>query len=75
MKVRLEVTGAYVDGHGPGSIVSVDEKSAKQLESIGYGKILKDVEEPKKADDSKTSEKSESKPKSKPKGKRKNKED
>ncbi len=43
-KVKVEVTGAYVDGQGPGSIVTVDEKVAEHLERNGYGKK---VEEPK----------------------------
>lgn len=44
--VNVKVIGAYVNGQGPGSIVSVDEKSAKYLERIGYGEIV-EVEEPK----------------------------
>jgi hypothetical protein len=71
-KIKVEVLGAYVDGQGPGSIVSVDEKSAMQLKSIGYVKI---VEEPKKAEDSTESKaKAEDSPKKKS-SKRKNKED
>lgn len=57
----VKVIGAYVDGHGPGSIVSVDEKTANYLERIGYGEIV-EVEEPKV-------EKAEAKPKRKPKKK------
>lgn len=67
-KFKVEVVGAYVDGHGPGSIVSVDEKSAKYLESIGYGKIIEDVEKPKEAQAEPKAE-----TKAKPKGKGKDK--
>lgn len=63
--VKVKVIGAYVDGHGPGSLIEVDEKSAKYLERVGYGEIKK--EEP-KADEKKTTK---SKPKSKAKSKSK----
>ena len=65
---KVKVTGAYVDGKGPGSTLSVDDKMADYLERLGYAKII-EVEEkktPKKSDSAK-----ESKPKSKPKGKEK----
>lgn len=58
MKVR--VTGAYVDGHGPGSTLSVNEKTADYLVKNGYGEI---VEEPKV-------EKAKEEPKDEPKSKR-----
>jgi hypothetical protein len=72
-KVKVKVVGAYVDGRGPGSIISVDEKSARYLESIGYGEIQKDVEKPKekKAEAPKAETKSTSKPKGKGKSKKK----
>lgn len=41
-KVKIKVTGAYVDGHAPGSEISVEEKSAKYLESVGYAEIVKE---------------------------------
>lgn len=44
---KVKVTGAYVNGHGPGSTIEVDDKSAKYLERIGYGEIQKTKEEPK----------------------------
>lgn len=44
---KVKVTGAYVNGHGPGTTIEVDEKSAKYLERVGYGEILKSTEEPK----------------------------
>ena len=37
-KPKIEVVGAYVDGHGPGSIIEVEENSAKYLVEIGYAK-------------------------------------
>lgn len=50
-KVKVEVIGAYVDEHGPGSIVSVDEKMADYLERIGYGKKIEvEVEKSPKAE-------------------------
>lgn len=44
-KVKVEVTGAVVDGNPSGSIIEVDEKSADKLENIGY--VRKVVEESK----------------------------
>lgn len=35
-KVKVKVAGAYVDGNAPGSVISIEEKSAAHLESIGY---------------------------------------
>lgn len=71
-KVKVKVVGAYVDGHGPGSILSVDGETANYLERIGYGEIQKAedrVEKPKeeKADEPKAKAKSKSKSKSKSK--------
>jgi hypothetical protein len=60
-KVKVEVTGAFVDGKGPGSTLSIEEKSADHLEAIGYVKRL--VEEKPKAEPKQTK----SKPKSKEK--------
>jgi hypothetical protein len=73
MKIKVEVVGAYVDGHGPGSIISVDEKSAKYLESIGYAKIQKDVEEVKQPKEVAKFDKPKAESKGKPKGKAKDK--
>lgn len=39
-KVKVEVTNAIVDGKCHGEQVSIEEKDAKRLESIGYVKIL-----------------------------------
>ncbi|MBM7600431.1 hypothetical protein JOC34_002822 [Virgibacillus halotolerans] len=39
-KIKVEVTGAIVDGHAPGSTISVEGKSAEYLEGIGYVRIL-----------------------------------
>lgn len=41
-KVKVEVTGAYVDGSAPGSVIEVEEKSAKYLEKVGYAKVIKE---------------------------------
>lgn len=38
-KVKVKVLNAVVDGHAEGAVISVDEKSAKHLESIGYVEI------------------------------------
>lgn len=35
-KVKVKVLNATVDGKGPGETISIDEKSADYLESIGY---------------------------------------
>lgn len=42
-KIKIEVVGAYVDGHAPGSVIEVEEKSAKQLERVGYAKVVKEA--------------------------------
>jgi hypothetical protein len=47
-KSKIEVVGAYVDGHGPGSIIEVEENSAKYLVEIGYAKPVKKESAPKK---------------------------
>ncbi len=60
---KVKVTGAYVNGHGPGTTIEVDEKSAKYLERVGYGEILKSTEEPKA--EKKADETTEEKPKKK----------
>lgn len=39
--VKAKVLNAVVDGKGEGEVVTIDEKSAKHLESIGYVKIQK----------------------------------
>lgn len=57
-KVKVKVTGAFVDGNAPDSTVSIEEDSAKYLESIGYVEVQKET-------------KSEEKPKSKSKSKSK----
>lgn len=35
-KVKVKVLNAYVDGKGPGEELSMDNRSADHLESIGY---------------------------------------
>lgn len=35
-KVKVKVLAANVDGHTEGEIISIDERSAKHLESIRY---------------------------------------
>jgi hypothetical protein len=52
-KSKIEVVGAYVDGHGPGSIIEVEENSAKYLVEIGYAKP---VTTPKATKEGKTEE-------------------
>jgi hypothetical protein len=37
-KVKVEVLNATVDGKSEGSVITIEEKSAKHLESIGYVK-------------------------------------
>lgn len=69
---KVKVTGAYVNGHGPGTTIEVDEKSAKYLERVGYGEILKSTEEPKAE---KTADKTEEEPKPKKKATKKKKSD
>lgn len=58
-KVKIEVVGAYIDGHAPGSKIDVEEKSANHLERIGYAKIVKG--EPKPSPRKKALKKTESK--------------
>lgn len=35
-KVKVRVLNATVDGHGPGEVISIDERSVDHLESIRY---------------------------------------
>lgn len=46
-KVKVEVLNAVVDGKGQGEQISIEEKSAEHLESIGYVKRMT----PKKQED------------------------
>ena len=39
-KVKVEVTGAVVDGVPNGSTIEIDERSAKAFEAKGYVRIL-----------------------------------
>lgn len=48
-KVKCKVLNAVVDGKGEGEVVTIEEKSAKHLESIGYVEIQK--AEAKKSED------------------------
>ncbi|MEK3887259.1 hypothetical protein [Bacillus sp. FSL K6-3431] len=45
-KVKVEVTGAVVDGNAPGSTIEIDASSAKALEANGYVRILKEKPKP-----------------------------
>lgn len=45
-KVKVRVLNAVVDGKGKGEVVSVEERSAKHLVSIGY--VERVAEAPKK---------------------------
>ncbi|MGE1057866.1 hypothetical protein [Bacillus sp. GMa5/1] len=38
--IKVKVVGGIVDGHGIGSQIEIDEKSAVHLESIGYVEII-----------------------------------
>jgi len=38
--ISVKVVGGIVDGHGIGSQIEIDEKSAVHLESIGYVEII-----------------------------------
>ncbi|PGU75374.1 hypothetical protein COD68_30705 [Bacillus cereus] len=38
--IKVKVVGGIVDGHGIGSHIEIDEKSAVHLESIGYVEII-----------------------------------
>lgn len=64
--VKVKVIGAYVNEHGPGSIVEVDDKTADYLERIGYGKKQVETEEaPKESPKPKAKAKAKSKAKKK----------
>ncbi|MEE6134624.1 MULTISPECIES: hypothetical protein [Bacillaceae] len=39
-KVKVEILSATVDGKSKGEVISVEEKSAAYLESIGYVKRI-----------------------------------
>lgn len=68
-KVNVKVLKAVVDGKGEGSTLSIDERSAKHLESIGYVQI--EAEQPKR--ETSADEKGESAPKKSAPRKRKSK--
>jgi hypothetical protein len=55
-KVKVKVVGAYVDGHAPGSTISIDKKSAEYLEKVGYIRVLEE-EKPKEQPKPKEEEK------------------
>lgn len=38
--IKVKVVGGIVDGHGIGSQIEIDEKSALYLASIGYVEII-----------------------------------
>lgn len=58
-KTKVKVIGAYVDGSAPGTVISVEEKSANHLVKIGYAEKV--------AEDPKPKSKAKSKPKQAPK--------
>lgn len=60
-KVKVEVLGAVVDGAQSGDTIEIDVRSAEQLASIGYVKILK--EQTVKAAVKESAPKSQAKPK------------
>lgn len=72
-KAKVEITGAYVDGHGPGSTIEVDQKTAEYLERLGYGKIVVEAESSKKQTETKVE--AEAEEEAKPKRTRKKKDD
>lgn len=49
-KVKVRVLKAVVDGKGKGEIISIEEKSAKYLESIDYVERVAGKQAPKKDD-------------------------
>lgn len=61
-KVRVKVLNAVVDGKGEGETLSIDERSAKHLESIGYVRIEAEAK-PKESANKDSDEKGESAPK------------
>lgn len=52
-KVKAKVLNAVVDGKTKGEIVTIEEKSAKHLESINYVEIVGKASNQKAADDDK----------------------
>jgi hypothetical protein len=64
-KVTVKVLGAYVDGHGPGSEVSIDERTAEHLVKIGYVKRVEAKVQPKSDDKPKKPKQTKSKAKPK----------
>jgi len=66
-KVKVEVTGAVVDGSPSGSTIEINKRSAEALEARGYVKIIGKVSETKKESAPKKSPKAKPKPKSKDK--------
>ncbi|MED4399778.1 hypothetical protein [Metabacillus fastidiosus] len=43
-KVEIEVTNAIVDGKRHGQVLVIEKNDAEKLESIGYAKIIGEVE-------------------------------
>lgn len=56
-KFKVETVGAIIDRLPIGSEVTLEEKSAKRLESQGYVRIIEEVKKPKKASAPKKSSK------------------
>lgn len=68
--VKVRVLGASIDGHAEGSTISIDERSAKHLASIGYVEILPQ-EKPAKQESAPKAESPSGKDADKPKAPRK----
>jgi hypothetical protein len=67
--VKVRVTNAVVDGNAHGSVIEINEKSAKHLVSLGYVELVAEVSKPKaKAESAPTDA---DKPAEKPKPQRK----
>lgn len=50
-KIKVKVTNAIVDGKKDGEFVTIDEKSAKHLKSIGYVTYEEKAADDKKEED------------------------
>lgn len=50
-KVKVEVTNAVVDDKVHGETLTLDQKDAERLQSIGYVKIIEEKETKKKGKD------------------------
>lgn len=64
-KVKVEVTGAVVDGNPSGSTIEIDKRSAEALEARGYVKIIGEVKTEMKKESAPKKSSSKAKPKKK----------